>query len=92
MVDAVTNAPIPGAFVHLTTAGMSTTTDASGAFAFKEVPSGQQEMVTRADAYRTDTRKILVPASGPLRIALCPQGSPICESPAQALAASTGRP
>ena len=90
MVDAITNAAIPGALVNLTTAAMSTTTNVYGAFTFLKVPSGQHTLVTSAAGYQSDTRAILVPPQAPLRIALCPVGSPICESPGLVVGASIG--
>ncbi len=91
MVDATTNAAIAGAFVHLSTPGMTTTTDASGAFTFLNVPSGQHTLVTTAFGFQSDTRSIVVPSQVPVRIALCPVASPICGSSGPAVAASVGR-
>jgi hypothetical protein len=60
---------------------MSTITDASGRFTFEHVPSGWHELVVHAVDFKSSTRLIFVPQRAPLRVALCPVGSPNCGAP-----------
>lgn len=51
VVDAVTKAPVAGASVTVDTV-LSATTDASGKFTFKQVPSGDFDYAVQAEGYR----------------------------------------
>jgi hypothetical protein len=54
VLDSVTKAPIGGATVTVDTV-LSVTTDASGKFSFKQVPSGDFDFAVQADGYKAYT-------------------------------------
>lgn len=59
-----TKTPIVGAELVLTSVGRTTRTDSTGAFAFRELPSGRHRMMVRAVGFQTITVNMDVPADG----------------------------
>jgi len=60
VVDAQTNAALANVAVSVTGTGLSTTTDASGAFTIADVPAGGQSVVARLDGYVETSQGIIV--------------------------------
>jgi Carboxypeptidase regulatory-like domain len=52
VLDAVTNQPVAGATVTIDTV-LTTTTDSTGKFSFKQVPVGTVDYVVSAQGYKT---------------------------------------
>ena len=58
VTDAATSAPIQG--VTVSTAGRSTTTNASGTYTLSDVPAGEAQVTFAASGYASETRQAVV--------------------------------
>lgn len=67
VVDAATNAPVPGAVVTMDTV-LTATTDAAGHFSFDKVPSGLADYAVQAHGYQTLTSTATVEPGKPFTL------------------------
>ena len=71
-VTDTTGAPLPAVAVSITELDRRTLTDASGAFAFAQVPAGRYTLVARRLGFAPQTVSVTVPLAAPLVLTLRP--------------------
>ncbi|ALI99672.1 TonB-dependent receptor [Rufibacter tibetensis] len=70
VVDAATQSPLTGSTVRLTSGNRATLTDASGRFAFSNLPAGDYTLQVSYLGYASGTQSVTLPIAQPLEISL----------------------